>query len=270
MGGTRENESVPALRRAVRILDLVGDREVPPNAGEIARLLDLPRSSVHGLVAVMTELGLLEQTGGHGSGYRPGPRLLDWAAHVSSPRDLLGAFHHLVGACPELGNYTVSLGALDGDEVVYLASRASERGLGVHYNVGLKLPAIYTATGKIQLAAMTPSALREWISLYPLATWPAPLTARCPVTPDEVLKEIHQAAELGYALDDEQIHAGVWCFAAPVRDSRGMTVAGLGLSQPKPAHEECDPQKLARLAVSSAAELSALLGYRRRDKEVGV
>nr|WP_242011787.1 IclR family transcriptional regulator [Acetobacter oeni] len=250
------------MRRAVRILDLVGSQPTPPNAAEIARLLDLPRSSTHGLIGVMTELGLLESAAGHASGYRLGPRLLDWAAHVSSRQDLIGAFHHVVGSNPELAPYTVSLSTLDGDEVVYLASRASERGLGVHYSVGLHLPAVYTATGKVQLGAMDRADFREWLTLYPLPAWPPVPTAHNKITPSEIMEEIRIAQNDGYAMDDGQIHLGVWCFAAAVHDSSGNTVAGLGISQPKPANAEKMRDVMARLAISTAAELSARLGYR--------
>ncbi len=258
----KENESVPALRRAVRILDLVGSQQTPPNAAEIARLLDLPRSSTHGLIGVMTELGLLESAAGHASGYRLGPRLLDWAAHVSSRQDLIGAFHHIVGTHPELAPYTVSLSTLDGDEVVYLASRASEKGLGVHYSVGLHLPAVYTATGKAQLSAMDRAAFREWLTLYPLATWPPAPTPHSTITPEEVMEEIRIAQKDGYAIDDGQIHLGVWCFAAAVYDSSGNTVAGLGISQPKPANADEVRDRIGHLTTSVAASLSARLGYR--------
>nr|WP_242011454.1 IclR family transcriptional regulator [Acetobacter fallax] len=250
------------MRRAVKILDLVGLQQTPPNAAEIARLLALPRSSTHGLIGVMTELGLLEHAAGHASGYRLGPRLLDWAAHVSSRQDLIGAFHHVVGAHPELAPYTVSLSTLDGDEVVYLASRASERGLGVHYSVGLHLPAVYTATGKAQLSAMNRAAFREWLTLYPLATWPPVSTPHSTITPGEIMEEIRVAQNEGYAMDDGQIHLGVWCFAAAVHDSSGHTAGGLGISQPKPANAGEVRDLMARLVVSIAAELSGRLGYR--------
>lgn len=246
----------------MKILDLVGSSETPPNAAEITRILALPRSSAHGLIGVMTELGLLEQLGGHGSGYRLGPKLLDWAAHVSSRRDILGSFHHVLTSSPELAPYTISLSTLDGDEVVYLASRASERGLGVHYSVGLRLPAAYTASGKAQLSAMSAAAFREWLTLYPLAAWRSPPALHGAFEPGEVMEEISMARETGYAIDDELIHAGVWCFAAPVREAGGNVVAGLALSQPKPQPDQQNRDEMVRLVKTAAGELSVRLGYR--------
>lgn len=58
---SKSQDTVPALRRAVRILDMVKASSRPPLAADVARQLDLPRSTVHGLLAVMVELGLLEK-----------------------------------------------------------------------------------------------------------------------------------------------------------------------------------------------------------------
>ncbi|NHN88486.1 IclR family transcriptional regulator [Acetobacter conturbans] len=260
----KENESVPALRRAVKILDLVSSQDTPLNAASIARMLDLPRSSAHGLVGVMTELGLLEATGGAGSGFRLGARLLDWAIQVSPRQDLLNAFHQVVGEHPELSAYTVSLSTLDGEDVVYVASRDNEKGFGVHYNVGLRLPAMYTATGMAQLGAMEPAVLRQWLTLYPLSSWPAPPATAKSLVPSVVMDEIAEVRRKAYAVDDEQIHMGVWCFAAPVHDLAGAVIAGLGISQPKPKDSKETEETIGHLVRSIARVLSGRLGYRGR------
>lgn len=261
----KDSESVPALRRAVKILDLVSTQDTPPNAAAIARLLDLPRSSAHGLVTVMAELGLLEATGGSGGGgFRLGSRLLDWAVQISPRQDLLNAFHQLIGERPELGAYTISLSTLEGEDVVYVASRANEKGFGIHYNVGLRLPAMYTATGMAQLGAMEGAALRKWLTLYPMSSWPAPPTTTGASAPVAVMDEIAGVRRRGYAVDDEQVQVGVWCFAAPVHDLAGNVVAGLGISQPKPKDILKQAEAMGRLVVSIAQTLSGRLGYRGR------
>ena len=50
--------TVPALDKAVRILDLLAREATPLSGAEIAKLLDLPRSSVHGLIGSLLAAGL--------------------------------------------------------------------------------------------------------------------------------------------------------------------------------------------------------------------
>ena len=54
--------TVPALDKAVRILDLLAREATPLSGAEIAKLLDLPRSSVHGLIGSLLAAGLLRKT----------------------------------------------------------------------------------------------------------------------------------------------------------------------------------------------------------------
>ncbi|MDN6713030.1 MAG: helix-turn-helix domain-containing protein, partial [Acetobacter sp.] len=131
---SKSQDTVPALRRAVRILDMVKDAAKPPLAADVARQLDLPRSTAHGLLAVMQELGLLEKT--VTQGYRLGTRLLDWAGDVTEKRDLVSEFYHVLETRTDLEAFTVTLTMLEGAEVVYVACRNSATVLGASFRVG--------------------------------------------------------------------------------------------------------------------------------------
>ncbi|MEH0071468.1 helix-turn-helix domain-containing protein [Pannonibacter sp. Pt2-lr] len=49
---------MPALRRTVMVMDLVSSSAEPLTAADITRALKLPKSTAHGLFAVMQELNL--------------------------------------------------------------------------------------------------------------------------------------------------------------------------------------------------------------------
>src|ERR1700709_1044426 len=69
--------NIPALRRTVRILDLVATASTAPTCSELARLLNVPKSTAHGLCATMVELGLLNRS--EAGTFRLGPHLMRWA-----------------------------------------------------------------------------------------------------------------------------------------------------------------------------------------------
>ncbi|MFT8308414.1 IclR family transcriptional regulator [Acetobacter malorum] len=257
---SKSHDSVPALRRAVRILDLVKSTERPPLAADIARQLELPRSTVHGLVAVMVELGLLEKT--VTQGYRLGARLLDWAGGVTERRDLVTEFYQTLESFSDFAAFTVTLTVLEDTEVVYMACRNSATVLGASFRVGMRLPAIFTATGNAMLAEMDDNAFREWLTLHPASTWPEPLTPNGIRSVTTLVREIAEIRERGYAVDDEQIHDGLWCFGAGVKDHSGRMVAGVGLSLPQTELGRYDVGQLGRMAGALAQALSRRLGYR--------
>ncbi|GAN67728.1 IclR family transcriptional regulator [Acetobacter orleanensis] len=262
---SKAHDSVPALRRAVRILDLVKSTERPPLAADIARQLELPRSTVHGLVAVMVELGLLEKT--VMQGYRLGTRLMDWAGGMTEQRDLVTEFYQTLEAFSDLAAFTVTLTVLEDTEVVYMACRNSATVLGASFRVGMRLPAIFTATGNAMLAGMDDSAFREWLTLHPASSWPDPLTPNGIRSVTTLVREIADIRDRGYAVDDEQIHDGLWCFGAGVKDHSGQMVAGVGLSLPQTELGRYDVRELGFMAERLAQALSRRLGYRPAQAE---
>ncbi|MBR2124890.1 MAG: IclR family transcriptional regulator [Acetobacter sp.] len=261
-------ETVPALRKAVRILDCVKMSQTPLLAVDIARQLDLPKSTVHGLLSVMVELGLLEKTSLQG--YRLGIRLLDWVENVTEKRDLVTEFYHICDGRADYEAFTMTLATLEGMEVVYLACRNSTAILGAHFRVGLHLPAIFTAVGKIILAEMTENELEKWLALYPESLW-----AEAPATHEtcssaNLIKALTEIRKCGYAIDDGRIYDGLWCLGAVVRDYSGQVVAGVGLSLPKTVMDHYTIFHLAHKATGFARDLSYRLGYRegcRRENE---
>lgn len=257
---SKSQDTVPALRRAVRILDMVKDAAKPPLAADVARQLDLPRSTAHGLLAVMQELGLLEKT--VTQGYRLGTRLLDWAGDVTEKRDLVSEFYHVLETRTDVEAFTVTLTMLEGAEVVYVACRNSATVLGASFRVGMRLPAIFTATGNAILAGMDDASFREWLALHPVTTWPQPLTPNgiCSVT--TLVREIGEIKERGYAVDDEQVHDGLWCFGAAVKDHSGRALAGIGISLPQAELGRYSVERLGAVAARLAEAVSFRLGYR--------
>ncbi|MFT9458753.1 MAG: IclR family transcriptional regulator [Acetobacter orientalis] len=257
---SKPTDSVPALRRAVRVLDMVKESVRPPLAADIARQLDLPRSTVHGLLAVMVELGLLEKNATQG--YRLGTRLLDWVGGVTEKRDLVTEFYQALDGFSDLDSFTVTLTLLEGMEVVYVACRNSATVLGASFRVGMRLPAIFTATGNAMLAEMDDTTFREWLTLHPASTWPNPLTPNGIRSVTTLVREIAEIRERGYAVDDEQVHDGLWCFGAGVKDYSGRMVAGVGVSLPQTDLARYDVAELGGRAVALAQAVSTRLGYR--------
>ncbi|MFT9014869.1 MAG: IclR family transcriptional regulator [Acetobacter sp.] len=253
-------DTVPALRRAVRILDLVKAASRPPLAADVARQLELPRSTVHGLLAVMAELGLLEKTSSQG--YRLGTRLLDWAGDVTEKRDLVAEFYHVLDNRPDLDTFTMTLTMLEGIQVVYLACRNSATVLGASFRVGMRLPAIFTATGNAMLAGMDDETFEDWLAQHPVATWPKPPTPHGIRSVTTLVREIAEIQDRGYAVDDEQVLDGLWCFGSAVRDHSGQAVAGVGISLPQTELSQYDVKELGARAVDLARAVSFRLGYR--------
>ncbi|MNF92765.1 Transcriptional regulator KdgR [compost metagenome] len=78
---------------------------------------------------------------------------------------------------------------------------------------------------------------------------------------DELLVELAQVREQGYAEDNEENENGLRCFAVPIYNRMGRIITGLSLSLPIVRFEESKRAELVSLLHEAAGKISAELGY---------
>lgn len=248
-----EQRLVPAVDRAVSILDFVADARGTLGVSEIARGLQLPKSSVHGLCETLVALNLLRSVTG---GYAPGPRALRWASSFLGRSTLTAEFQNLVADEPVLAAYTTTLSILEKDNVVYLACRNSDKPLGFTFQVGQHLPSVFTATGKAMLAALSPD---ERAARLP-HRWPRALTANSVADIAAFEAQASNWQELGYAVDEEEVREGMVCIGATIVDERARPVAGIAASLTTTEARPDVRAEIGRVITKAAGYLSRLSG----------
>ena len=240
-----EKRLVPAVERAVAIMDLLADTPRPMGVSDIARDLGLPKSSVYGICETLTDLGLLRPGP---SGYGPGPRPLRWSSAYLSRTSLVQEFRILVAQDAVLSGYTVTLSALDGANVVYLACQNADKPLGFTFQAGQHLPAVFTATGKAMLAALPEEDRRARLA----GSWHPPFTRNS--VPDAAAFEaqLPRWRALGYAIDNGEIREGMICLGAAVLNAAQKPLAGIAISltsaEARPEVQETLGQLIANIA----------------------
>ncbi len=178
--------------------------------GELARDLDIPKSSLHGILRTMAERGWVEVDPG-GTRFGLGLRALQVGAAYLEADDAVTLLGTLLDELAAEFGETVHLGRLDGPDVVYMAKRESIHPLRLFSAIGRRLPAHATALGKALLAE------REDAELTRILPDPLPrLTPRTLVTLDQVHAELAATRERGYAVDREENTDGIVCFATAV------------------------------------------------------
>jgi IclR family pca regulon transcriptional regulator len=118
--------------------------------------------------------------------------------------------------------------------------------------------------GKLLLASLPEDEQRELLSQVKLTKrGPNTITGK-----RALLDELDEIQSAGFAVDDEELAAGLYAIAVPVRNEAQDVVAAVGLS----AHSSMISLEelvdaLAPHVVSTADRISARLGYRRDDEK---
>ena len=245
---------VPAVSRALALLERLADARGPLSLARLASDLALPKSSVHGLCSTLVSFGYLRRQ--PDGAFLIGPRVMGLAEAFVSGIDVAREFAAIwadVGAAPE---ETVVLSVLSGTDALYVAVRNSARPLGLAFNVGMRLPAYLSGSGKAMLAQRTPDAVRKLFSAGLLTH----LTRKGPREIEGLLKELALTRKRGYSIDDEAVREGVYSFGAPVFDATGQAVAGVAVVINKALLGADRGDRHRDAALNVARQLSGRLG----------
>ena len=255
-GGPRTREDgfsssgvVKSADRALTILELLANG-APLRFIDIADRLDLPRSSVHGLLATLVRRGFVE--------FQPATRtyslgLKAWTVGqaYTGHRDLVGlALPYMEKLARDTGE-TVQMARLDGTENVYIAIAESPQPMKLVSAVGKRLPAYATGLGKVLLAALDPDELERRLSSLTLQRFTPKTIAELP----DLLEEIARVRQQGYATDEEEYIVGCRCLAMPIHNARGEVIAAMSVSAPTP---RCGPNWVQEIRAKLDVVVAAL------------
>jgi DNA-binding IclR family transcriptional regulator len=230
----------------------------PVPAAALARDLDLPRSTTYHLLGELVAAGFVihlpeERRYGLGvSAFELGSAYLRQEPLARLARPVLGRLVDAVG-------HTAHLAVLHGREVLYVVEERAPGRPPLVTDVGVRLPAQLTASGRAVLAHLPAVHVR---ALFPdpsafverHGTGPASLSAL-----RRVLSEVRRR---GYATEDGQVTPGFASVAAAVFDHSGHPVAGAAVTFPSEALEAAARHRLALRVARAAAEVTRRFGGR--------
>jgi DNA-binding IclR family transcriptional regulator len=269
---------VPAVERTVRVLDLLAGAGKPLSLAEIARSLELPRSSLHGLLATLVHLDLARRD--DDACFRSGARPVQWAGAWNGQAEVTESFQRQAQTVAALASETVMLAALDGTEVVYLACRPGQRALEINFRVGGRLPAAIASSGKAMLATLSDARVRQQLAGHRFDR----ITRHSVSSLSALLKQLRHCRAVGLAIDDEEAAEGMLCLGAAILAPGTGRMAGASLGETVESLESVRSDlslrsgraagpvaaEAARHAVAVSVIKAGLSARRRRELEQGV
>ena len=227
----------------------------------------MSRSTTHRYVITLVALGYLEQ--GASRKYRLGLRVTDLGMAALNSSDLRIQSHPYLVELRERTSYTVGLGVLDGDDVLYLdCVRSFSHGeeAGLQLGPGSRVPVYCTAIGKLLLANLPDPEQNGLISTVKrIRRGPNTITSK-----EALREELVETRFAGFAVSDQEFADGVFEIAAPVRNDAREVVAAVNMAahSSRISLEEL-VDGLGPQLLGAAERISARLGQ-RLDEEWSV
>lgn len=250
---------VQVLERAIHILQALADDPRELGAAEIAERLSLHKSTIHRLLMVLDQHGLIRRT--DAGKYTLGLKLFELGSRaVKGVRLREQAQPYLERLTRQTGE-TAHICVLDRGEMLSIAHAEGARSLRMPATVGRRTPAYCSAVGKAMLAFLPQATVDTVLAAHP----PRAFTDKTVVTRAALLADLHQVRMRGYAVDNEEIEKGLRCVGAPVRDYSGQVVAAISVAGPAFRITRSRVPAVAQEVLAATCKLSAELGYRRQD-----
>lgn len=223
----RRNEGaglIQSIDRAAKVLSsLQGARHL--GITELAAALELPPSTVHGIVKSLQEHGLVAKEPG-GNRYMLGPALLKLSNVYLDTLDVRARAMRWTRELARRTGLAVRLGAELFDEVIIIHHNRRPDGSEQMPETGLSIPAHASAMGKV-LLAWNPRGADELFS-RPLRA----LTGDTITDPATLTLQFAQIAERGVATEEDEAVIGESSIAAPVADRSGNVIAAVAVVMP--------------------------------------
>jgi DNA-binding IclR family transcriptional regulator len=246
---------IPNLRNACRLLKALAEEAPPRRVTDLARASQIPATTALRIFHTLEQEGFVRKERGE---LRLGPSLIYLGNAALKDTALTDA------AQPILRNLTVRT-----DETAHLAIPCDRKALIVavsdspHPLRAASRPGTLTdlhcsSTGKIFLAYTCFPQLDQIFPELNLSR----RTKHTLTTQSALRKEILAVRKRGYSVDNEEIHAGVRCLAAPVRNGSGDVIAAIGITAAATRFTAGDTSRIATHVLEAAAELSQRLGHR--------
>ncbi|WP_267492025.1 IclR family transcriptional regulator [Microbacterium allomyrinae] len=248
---------VPAADQTLRILTFLARQRGPVPARTIATSLGLARSSLYHLLATLEEHQFVVHL----------PEERRWGLGISA-FELAGGYARqeplarlgrpVLADLVDRGHESAHLAVMHGRDVLYIVEERAAHRPALVTDVGVRLPAHLTATGRAMLAALPREQVR---ALFPDAGAFADRTGRGPRRPGELRDLLREARARGFAVEDGEVTLGLRSIGTVVRDHTGWPAAAIALTWP--ADTERDAAEMASLTASAARELERRIGRSR-------
>ena len=242
-----DDTSVPAasIEKALDVLRHLHAHARPCGPSEIGRALELPRSTVHRLLAALGRRGFVEQDAR--GGYRPGMALVALGLGVLEREPVVAAARPVLEREAEVLGETMFLAGARAGRILVLDKVEGPGFLRAAPRVGAEIPAHATAIGKLYLA-FAPDEVE-------LATAAPTFTARTR-TGRALARDVARVRALGVAENREEWIPGLVGVAAPVRLGGRMVGA---LSATGPSARMRARERFCTRVMAAAEDVSARL-----------
>ena len=218
----RDKETIAGFAKGLRVIEAFDASSPRLSISEVAARTGLQRATARRCLLTLAAGGYADFDGKY---FRLTPRLLRlghaYLASTPLPRLVQPWLEQLAQQTDE----SCSASILDGADIVYVARASHRRVMSIGLNVGSRLPAYCSSMGRVLLGALPDRQRRALLEASPRPR----CTPRTLTGIEELLAEVEQVRQQGFAVIDQELEIGLRSIAVPLHDASGRVVAAINV-----------------------------------------
>lgn len=221
--GIDNKDIVTAFIKGLNVIKAFDCENTSMTLTEVAKKVDITRASARRLLLTLESQGYVTQSDGL---FSLTAKIIDlgYSYFASLPWSDLAYknMKKVVDGC----KLSCSISILDGTNVICIMRIPATRILNEGIHVGTRLPAAYTATGRLFMTQMNDNELNDYISKLPLTK----MTKKSILNPSELYDKLIVEKNQGYQMVEEEIEDGLVSLAVPIynRDNKMIGAMNIG------------------------------------------
>ena len=251
-----------SVYNTLQILDFLSMHD-ELGVSEISKATGIGKASVFKMLYTLEKLDYVHKT--TESKYKLGIKFAHYGSIVLEKQNIFALIRPYLRKLRDNHNETTHLGILDEKDlnVVFMAKEASTNAIQMASRVGYKLPFYASAMGKLLVA----SKLNEEM-IARLKTFHYERFTEHTITDFNTLMEkLNLINEQNFSEDAEESEYGLVCYATPIKDLTGQTIASISMSGTS-VRMLNNKNAIINSLKETALEVSTLLGFKQHNIDV--
>ncbi len=243
---------VPAATRTLQVLRYLAAQPEPVPLDRIMSAVGLPRSTAYHLVNAMIDEGFVVHLAEE-KRYGLGVAAFEVGSGYARQEPLQRIARRRLADLVDRTGQSAHLAVLHGRDVLYVLEERAPGRPPLVTDVGVRLPAHLTASGRAILAALPAAQVR---AAYPDKAAFTTRHGAGPTGPRQLRALLQETRQRGHAIEDGEVTPGFASVAAVVLDHNDYPVAGIALTYATGDESPLHATEVRRTAAALSARLS--------------
>ena len=259
-----ENIVVPALERALNIMEYLTKNDAPVSLKEISGNLKIPTASAFRLMKNLSARGYVREINNGQLQYSIGPQIMRLAYNCQRSMSITTIAKPWMENLSEKTGQTSQLAILRGQDVIYVEQSFPSVPVNIIATLHCPVQINVSAAGKVLLAYAPNNECERILSSMPLHK----NTEKTITDQERFRKELALTQKRGYGIDDEEFADGIGCLAAPIFNFHGDCIASIGITgHIRDYKDNIRFQTLIQETKFAASEISTAFGGYQEKRE---